>query len=122
MTLRDVDSGEVMDLGSASLLPPTVLLQYHFVPDGSIRPYIGAGINYTIFYEQSGMLADLDGLDGSFGLAAQLGVDFMLSDTLSFNVDLKYIDMSTTVSSNGAKLADLTIDPLVLGFGVGWRF
>ncbi len=114
--------GTEFNLGSASLLPPTVLVQYHFLPDGRVRPYIGAGINYTIFYNQSGLLDELDDLDNSFGLAAQAGIDFMLNDTMSFNVDLKYIKLDTDVSDAGTKLGTLTIDPWILGLGFGWRF
>ncbi|MEN8145633.1 MAG: OmpW family outer membrane protein, partial [Gemmatimonadota bacterium] len=39
-----------VDLGSVWLLPPTLVLQYHFLPAGAFQPYLGAGINYTIFY------------------------------------------------------------------------
>ena len=41
-----------IDLGSAWLLPPTLTAQYHFyVSDKKIvKPYIGAGVNYTLFY------------------------------------------------------------------------
>lgn len=114
--------GGKVSLGSASLLPPTFVVQYHFMPDGKVRPYVGAGINYTIFYDQTGVLADLDDLDNSFGLAAQAGIDFMLNDTMSFNVDLKYISLDTDVSDAGMKLGTVTIDPWILGVGFGWRF
>ena len=40
---------EDVDLGHVWLLPPTLNLQYHFY-SGDVKPYIGAGINYTFFY------------------------------------------------------------------------
>jgi outer membrane protein len=36
--------------GTVWLLPPTLLVQYHFMADQSIRPYVGAGVNLTIAY------------------------------------------------------------------------
>lgn len=126
VTVPDIDkaatSSNKFSLGSASILPPTVTLQYHFQPDGKVRPYIGAGINYTIFYDQTGVLDTLDDLDNSFGFAGQVGVDFMLNDSMSVNLDLKYIQLDTDVSSRGTKLGTLTVDPWIFGVGFGWRF
>ena len=39
-----------VDLGKVSLLPPTLTLQYHFIPESTFSPYVGAGVNYTFFY------------------------------------------------------------------------
>ena len=48
-----------IDLGDVWLLPPTITAQYHFNPRGDFRPYIGAGINYTVFFgEDEGLTAD----------------------------------------------------------------
>ena len=40
------------DLGEVQLLPPTLTLQYHFLPQDRFSPYLGAGINYTIFFDE----------------------------------------------------------------------
>ncbi len=111
-------------LGSASLLPPTVLLQYHFRPDGGFRPYVGVGLNYTIFYDQTGYLAssEFDDLDNSFGLAGQIGADIPLANGMFFNLDLKYIQVDTDVVFKGDKIGTLDIDPWIFGVGFGWRF
>tara|TARA_R110000868_G_scaffold331140_2_gene592118 strand:- start:95 stop:721 length:627 start_codon:yes stop_codon:yes gene_type:complete len=114
-----------VDLGSATLLPPTLTLQYHFNPEGQMRPYLGAGVNYTHFFNQ-----DLPGgspltsinYDDSFGLAAQAGIDFALQDEWFLNVDVKYIDIQTDVTINGAINASVDINPLVVGVGFGRRF
>eukprot|EP01042_Synura_sphagnicola_P018377 gene18377-23241_t len=34
-------------IGSFKELPPTLLAQYHFMPEADFSPYVGAGINYT---------------------------------------------------------------------------
>lgn len=110
-------------LGSTKVLPPTLTLQYHFLPDGLIRPYVGAGLNYTHFYHTSGTggLDDLD-LTDSFGWAAQAGADYMLTDRASLNFDVKYINIETDVKSGGTKVFDLKINPWVIGVGAGYRF
>lgn len=116
----ETDSG-TLSLGSVNHLPPTATLQWHFLPDGKFQPYVGAGLNMTIFYNQSGLLKDLD-LDTSFGLAAQVGADWMITDRVAFNVDLKYISISTDVKSEGEKIGTLDINPWVFGVGIGCKF
>lgn len=120
--------GEVID---TNVLPPTLTLQYHFNPDGKIRPYAGIGINYTQFYDEKvrGPL-DIAGsgvrLDSSWGLAAQLGVDYMLKDNWFINADIKYIKIDTKATFHdtaaGRVEVDVDIDPIVMGLGFGKRF
>ena len=79
-------------LGSVDLLPPILTLQYHFAPEGQVRPYVGAGINYNHFYNYSGTLKAINAkIDDTVGFVAQAGVDYMLTKTLSLNLDLKYL-------------------------------
>jgi outer membrane protein len=113
--------GEEVPLGSVELLPPTLLAQYHFLPDAKVHPYVGAGVNLSIFYEKSG---DLDALDLATKVApaAQAGVDVDLSDRMLLNFDLKWIWLKTTLENEGTSLAELTIDPFIIGAGVGFRF
>ena len=115
-----VDGSEV-PLGSVELLPPTLLAQYHFLPDARVHPYLGAGVNVSIFYEKSG---DLDALDLATKVApaAQVGVDVDLSESMLLNFDVKWIWLETTLEDQGVRLAELTIDPFILGVGVGFRF
>ena len=111
-----------VDLGSVWLLPPTLTLQYHFAPEGRIRPYIGAGVNYTIFYgkdEPSGTTVDYD---NAFGWALQAGVDIPIDEHWSLNADVKQVFLSTDVTVNGAIKADVDINPTLVGIGVGYRF
>lgn len=120
------------DLGHTWVLPPTLTLQYHFAPAAKIRPYVGAGINYTIFYGDNAS-DDLNAaigatelnLSNSFGWAAQAGVDFDLTETVFLNFDIKYIDMSTKATLTTGKLVntvDVKINPIVVGVGFGMRF
>jgi outer membrane protein len=108
-------------IGSVHHLPPTVTLQWHFTPDGDFSPYVGAGLNYTIFYEQTGVLDELD-LDDSFGLAGQLGADFKVGSTIFMNVDVKYVNIETDVKVDGTGLGTIEINPWVFGVGFGHRW
>lgn len=120
------------DLGSVNLLPPTLTVQWHFNPDQTIDPYVGAGINYTNFLDRnlkvsSGALAgtkikvDSD----SWGYALQAGVDINLKDGWLINLDAKYVNIETDVKLNVAgwtKIDSLDINPWVLGIGIGKKF
>ncbi len=113
-----------VDLGDVWLLPPTLTVQYHFNIN-DFKPYIGAGANYTIFYNaDSGAVVDVD-YKNKFGYALQLGFDYDLNDTWFLNVDAKYIGLNTdvTVDAGIATVpAEVDINPLLIGFGVGVRF
>lgn len=115
--------GGTVSLGNVNHLPPTLLLQFHPLPDYKVRPYVGVGGNYTIFYSQSGALDAFD-LNNSFSWAVQAGVDIPLTGRSVLNLDAKYIDLNTDVrlSATGAKLFKLDINPFVIGAGLGYRF
>lgn len=112
-------------VGETKHLPPTFSLQYHFDTQSAIKPYVGAGINYTLFFDEkaTGPLAGADiSLDDSVGLAAQLGADFELSGRMFLNVDVRWMDIDTDAEVNGAALEEVEIDPLVYSLNVGWKF
>lgn len=113
-----------VNLGDVWLLPPTLTLQYHFNIN-DFKPYVGAGVNYTIFYNADpGAVVDVD-YENGFGYALQLGFDYDLDDTWFLNVDAKYVGLSTDVSVNAGIAtvpAEVDINPLLIGFGVGMRF
>ncbi len=107
-------------IGSANVLPPTLLLQFRPVAEGA-SPYIGAGVNLTCFYGQSGGLQDLD-LTTSLGYAGQVGVDIPLGGRGYLNLDAKYVYIRTDVKSGGTTAYELKINPFVIGAGFGYRY
>ena len=119
-----------VDLGSVWLLPPTLTLQYHFYPTKTLKPYLGAGLNYTIFYsvDEGSVVKGLD-YDNAVGFALQGGLDYMLNDKYFLNFDIKKLFLKTDVNVDATNLAsglkipaEVNIDPLLIGFGVGMKF
>lgn len=108
-------------LGKVNVLPPTLTLQYHFDVTPMFKPYVGAGLNYTYFYNID-LAPGLDVDQNSFGGALQAGVDIKVTENGYINLDVKKIWIGTEVTAGGAKLTDLDIDPYVWGVGYGFRF
>lgn len=125
VTAINTGAGQV-DLGSVWLLPPTLTLQYHFLPDNeTFRPYVGAGVNYTYFYgEDKGAVNSID-YENSLGYALQAGFDYGLDENWAINVDVKKVMINTDVriQSGATRIdSDVDIDPWIFGVGVAYRF
>jgi len=115
------------EIGTLKHLPPTLTLQYHLNGYGAFKPYVGAGVNYTHFSNVEFNPAVVAALQpslskDSFGFAVQAGLDYKLSDNMVLNLDVKKVQISTDVSSFGAKAGTFKVDPLLVGVGIGWRF
>ena len=111
-------------VGSTKQLPPTVSVQYYFNPEEKFRPYVGAGLNYTIFFNDTTIDAlggDLE-LDDSFGLAAQVGFDYDIDANWFLNADIRYINIETTAEIVAVGSSDVDINPTVISVGVGYKF
>ena len=111
--------------GTIGALPPSLLVQYHFTDLGAFKPYVGAGVNYTFFSKRSNILNGAARVDrDSFGLAAQVGLDYALTKNWSLNFDVKYVQMNTdvTLTASGTKVGKVNLDPMLYGIGVGYRF
>lgn len=108
-------------IGTLKHLPPTLTLQYHFTNFGPVKPYVGAGLNYTRFSSVN-LPAGVSIDKNSFGGALQVGVDIPVAKNISLNLDLKKVYIRTDVSAAGAKLGTFKVDPVLFGVGVGYRF
>ena len=114
-------------------LPPTLTLQYFPLAASSrLQPYVGAGLNYTTFFEED-LTSEREGqgfsnleLDDSWGLALEAGVDYMLTDNLLVNATVWYLDIDTTATTDlagaGQVKVDVDIDPWVYMVGLGYKF
>ncbi|MHC2432924.1 OmpW/AlkL family protein [Bradyrhizobium sp. USDA 4451] len=122
-----------LDIGKAWLLPPTLTLQYHFTDFGPLKPYIGAGINYTAFFNQSAANTSFAGLtvtdlriSNQFGAAVQFGFDYMLDRHWGLNFDVKKLwlrpDYSATVNNAIPVYGRANIDPWLISGGIAYKF
>ncbi|MER9158359.1 OmpW family protein [Mesorhizobium sp. M0778] len=117
--------GALGNVGKVWLLPPTLTLQYHFTNLGAFRPYVGAGVNYTIFYNQDAGSADALKIKNTFGTALQVGFDYMVDQHWGVNFDVKklFLKPDFDVTVGGAKLTGkAALDPWLIGAGVTYRF
>lgn len=114
--------------GSFHLLPPTLTAQWHFNPDGTFRPYVGAGVTYSRYSsDKLSVPAANMGLHLNkdyFGPAVQAGMDIQLDKQLFLNFDVKKAHVRADLQNDatGAKLSRVKVDPLLIGVGIGWRF
>lgn len=124
------------EVGKVSLLPPTLSAQYHFLPKNQFSPYVGAGINYTLFYREDAAnnansiglrIVDTD-YKNRFGFSLQAGFDYFVTDNILINVDVKKLFLSTKLTGTTAGVAvvpwksDVRLDPWIFGLGVGYKF
>ncbi|WP_298969928.1 OmpW family outer membrane protein [uncultured Roseobacter sp.] len=107
--------------GSTKHLPPTLSLNYHFANASAWTPYVGAGINYTTFFEEESALGTLE-LDDSFGVSLQAGVDYQISDAGSLRLNVRWFDIDTDATLNGASIGTAEIDPILVGVAYVHKF
>ena len=125
-------AGTNPNLGSVNLLPPTLTAQWHFMPDQTFDPYVGAGVSYVRAMDNG---LNLNGnfpiriSRNSFGPAIQAGVDYNLPDSKWLvNFDVKKIWFGTKVETTAdsgvtwKKIDQLDVDPWVVSVGFGRKF
>ncbi len=113
-------------IGSLKHLPPTLSLRYH-IDAGGWRPYVGAGLNLTLFSSVKFVAAVQTALNpsvggSSTGLALNVGFDVPMGGGWLFNVDAKKVRLAADIKSNGRKVGELKGDPLLFSVGFGRRF
>jgi outer membrane protein len=124
-TLMGTKSLEGIEIGTTWLLPPTFTLQWRFMPSYRIQPYLGAGVNYTLFYWNNCDLPDTHmNLSHSWGAALQGGVDLFFYKDWLFNLDVKYVWIDTDATLTGLIPGKVHVDinPWLFGFGIGRKW
>jgi len=149
---HDIDfrpnDGDVSKFGDVELFPPTLSLQWHFNPDGRVQPFVGAGVNYTMFSGEhleplnTSAPAHLE-LDHSWGAAAQAGINVKLSERWFVGADVRWIDIdsdarikytqaeplagglaccaSAALKLDSVRGQKMEIDPWLYGLHIGYR-
>lgn len=115
-------------LGKVTYGPLAATVTWNLLTDGPVRPYLGAGLNYTVvFRSRDGFIADLD-VKSAFGSVLQAGVDMPLNERWTLSLDARKIFLKTQADGvlpamGGASAhADVRLDPLVIFLSVGTKF
>lgn len=119
-----VETADGADLGSVDALPPALTLQYHFLPRGRVRPYVGVGGDYMNFFGVSGELdtgLDVE-IEDAFGIVGQGGVNIMATEVVSVIADFRWISIlnDPEVRSAGTvadQFSDFNVAVISLGLG-----
>lgn len=129
---RGPNVGGLGNIITTWVLPPTLTAQYHFRPRAKLRPYVGAGVNLTVFWNARATRA-LEGAVGrtpvqlptSVGWALQAGTDIDISKKFFVNIDVKYADIGTRArlytAAAGLQRVQVDVNPVIVGVGLGLR-
>ncbi|EIC85577.1 outer membrane protein OmpW [Serratia sp. M24T3] len=119
-------------IASVRQLPPTLMAQYYFgSKEDKLRPYLGAGVNYTNFYgahfNQTGKDAGLSDLSmsNSWGFAGQAGVDYNIDKNWLVNASVWWMDINSKAkfkAGEDQQSVHTQLNPWVFMFAVGYRF
>ncbi|WP_101068267.1 OmpW/AlkL family protein [Roseovarius salinarum] len=118
---HDIALGPLGTIGSTKHLPPTVSLQYHFPTGGGVSPFVGAGINYTHFFDDTSVLGPLD-LDDSWGMALHAGIDIPVGPKGAIRADVRWMNIESDVKLGGVTIGKAEIDPTVFGLAYVHQF
>lgn len=121
---RKVNLAGTGNIGSFKLLPPTLSVQYHFLPDARIRPYVGVGITYARFSDVNLLGGALRLERDHWGPTFQAGFDVPVGKATFVNVDVKKmsVESDVIVAATGARLSRVEPNPWAVSLGLGWRF
>jgi outer membrane protein len=120
-----------VDGGTVWLVPLTVTLQYHPPVYGSWDPYVGLGYGllepiYSIEGDLETLGAERVELDGDYGPVLQIGVNYNLGSNWYLNIDARAftaaLEVRVRTETEDLPPVQLEVDPVLVGFGVGWRF
>jgi len=126
-TATDTLIGDV-PLARLTLFPPILTLKYRLRNLGPFEPYIGVGINYTQFFDESipaGSPVTAIRFEDSVGPAVQFGVDYKISDRFYVRADARRVWLNSHVDIQAGAVdidAEVEINPWIPSVGVGFRF
>ncbi|MGE4544736.1 MAG: OmpW family protein [Pedobacter sp.] len=110
-------------VGSAWLLPPSLYVKYHPMPQWKISPYVGVGVDWVYAWDEEldGLGADLD-IEDSFGWAAKVGADIKVTKNLVFNVDVMYLNNETEMNIDALGISGADFDLKVWSYNIGMKY
>jgi len=114
--------------GSSRMTTLSSVLQFHFIPSGTIDPYIGAGAAYVLFDNVNGRgnlnVSSIDFKD-DVGLALNGGIAFRITPHIALTADGKYVPLKSSakaVYASGSTTAKVKVNPVIFSGGLTLRF
>lgn len=121
-------------IATARWIAPTLLLEYVFLDESSKwRPYIGAGVNYTTFYDRNSTAAG-DAASGgptkisltpSVGWAATAGISYHIANNWHAYASYSFSKVATDLTADTAgviRTSHISFAPQALVLSVGYSF
>lgn len=105
--------------------PLLLTAQYHFLPESTFQPFIGAGYGWVNVSDErtTGPIAGTNlNVKSSDGFVGQLGVDYYATPNIFIRADARYFDWKSKVELNGAGIGEAKVNPWIYGVSVGYRF
>ncbi|MET3654695.1 OmpW/AlkL family protein [Dyella japonica] len=122
---HDVKLAGLGKVAQTKELPPTLGINYHFMPDSVWSPFVGVGVNYTNFFDtkSAGALKGASvSIANSWGVAARVGFDLRITDRWLATADVRWINIDSDVKVNGTRVGKAAVDPIAFGLSLGYRF
>lgn len=119
-------------LGELEVVPLSVVLQLHLLPNSAFDPYIGVGVGYVLVDDLESrddvqqIEFDRVELEDDYGVVFNLGFSFDLMSALALNVDAKYIPVESAATvvflAGPEEQGEIEVNPLILSAGLSFQF
>jgi outer membrane protein len=129
LTVRTIGSDFILvaQLGHAQVYPVTALVKWHVLEHGSFRPYLGIGAAYVVLRDIERQTSRFSGINfkDPIGLVVDGGLMLELSKRWALSGDVRYVPIETSSRASFAgteSSVELNVKPLIVAFGIGYRF
>ncbi|MFZ4550560.1 MAG: OmpW/AlkL family protein [Aquabacterium sp.] len=125
--------GNVGEIGKVDVVPATLFTQYRFYDAKSkCRPYVGLGLTYVSFIKETGngtltAITDPGGrttmrVSDKFALTPQIGFTYAVNDKFFVETMVGQTLLKVTATLSTGQKIDATLNPVIAGAYVGYRF
>lgn len=125
-TVKGKKSINNLNIGGTWFSTNALMLQYYFNPCAKCIFHVGSGGHYSMFYDKDCKIkgTKLDITKQNWGLAAEVGMDYMMTECWFFCADIRYLRLKSEVQLTGTVHGNvhLKLNPWIYSAGFGRRF
>lgn len=126
MTVKGTGSiGSVGTVATTRYGAGVLSVEYHFTGLGRFEPYVGAGVNYTVFFATHGSTLSGADISNGWGAALKVGLRYALDHSWGLHIYVQQLFVNTRLSGQLGPLpvsAKATLNPTIVGAGLSYRF